>query len=432
MNTLKQLVTVLMIALLICTPTQLLTSAHAAGPDPQSKTTYQVLDPIESGSVTLYPIVRTHPDEHAAKWQFITLDEGFKSGEVVVTEAGKAAGLARNRHNRDGVGTQQSYYSGDSVNTLVLLNNSSRPLVLLAGEIVTGGRQDRVIAKDRIVMPHSEPLDLSVFCIEPHRWVETSSKFGTAGSSDGKSTAHSFMVQPSVRSKAMAAQDQQQVWNEVNRTVAASAPSYAHTNPDSGVLYDRTYSGSGGYGAPTSSYAQTMAAPEQQKQIDKIAAPALAADSTIPEQLRKSGAVGVVAAINGHILWADVFASPELLEAYWSKLVRSYAAESLHPGTELGPTANREEALKFVDTVVSGNETSEGNSTIYRYLEIQGSRDSEFILQALLHGTNFDVHLARMVHEKEVQAVTKPVHNRRDDVIGVPPYRPLTDRIIER
>jgi hypothetical protein len=405
MNTLKQFISSIMIALLVCAPAQLITVASAAGPEQQTKSTaYQVLDPIESGSVTLYPIVRTHPDDHAAKWQFITLDEGFKSGEVVVTEAGKAAGLARNRHHGDGVATDEQYTSGDSVNTLVLLNNSSHPLVLLAGEIVTGGRQDRVIAKDRIIMPHSEPLDLSVFCIEPHRWVETSSKFGTAGSSDGKSSAHSFMVQPSVRSKAMASKDQQQVWNEVNRTVMASAPAAPYSNMDSGVMYDRAYSGAG-YGGGTSSYAQTMAAPEQQKQIDKIASPALVNDSAMPEQLRKSQAVGVVAAINGHILWADVFSTPELLDAYWSKLVRSYAAESLHPGSELGPNASREEALKFVETTVSGEETSEGKSTIYRYLEIQGQHESEFILQALLPGTNFDVHCAHMVHDKQTTAV---------------------------
>lgn len=406
MNTLKQFVSSMMVALLVCAPTQLVNAAGPGfgGPEPQTKSnTYQVLDPIESGSVTLYPIVRTHSDEHAAKWQFITLDEGFKSGEVVVTEAGKAVGLARTRLNGGGVATNEQAYNGDSVNTLVLLNNSSRPLVLLAGEIVTGGRQDRVIAKDRIVMPHSAPLDLSVFCIEPHRWVETSSKFGSAG----KGGSHSFMVEPSVRREAMASQNQQQVWNAVGRSIQASAAPSAH--PDmpqmgsgGGVMYDRTYSGSG-YGG-TSSYAQEMASPDAQKAIDKVAAPALVNDSAMPEQLRKQQAVGVVAAINGHILWADVFASPELLSAYWSKLVRSYAAESIHQASEIGPAASREEALKFVENTVNGEETSEGKSTVYRYLEIQGQRDSQFILQALLPGTNFDVHRAHMVRDKQESA----------------------------
>jgi hypothetical protein len=30
---------------------------------------------------------------------------------------------------------------------------------------VTGGKQDRVIGKDRIVPPESDPVDLGVFCV---------------------------------------------------------------------------------------------------------------------------------------------------------------------------------------------------------------------------------------------------------------------------
>ena len=44
---------------------------------------------------------------------------------------------------------------------------------------------------------------------------------------------------------------------------------------------------------------------------------------------RAAKAVGVVAAVNGEIIWADIFASPALLQKYWPKLVRSYAAEAM-------------------------------------------------------------------------------------------------------
>ncbi len=363
---------------------------------------YRVLDPIESGAVTLYPIARIAAESHAADWRYITLDEGLQSGKVVITEAGKAAGLARNRRQRDGVGEDAGAY--DSVNTLVLVNNSAHPLVLLAGEIVTGGRQDRIIAKDRIVMPHSAPLDLSVFCIEPHRWTELSDKFGSAGAV----AHHSMIVEPSVRLQAMDAQNQQEVWNAVNKSVAAAHPAMAMRSTTRIGGSDVHGSGSqdagsgGSYAEPaaTSSYARAMAEPGQQQEIDKVAAPALVNDSAMPERLRKQNVVGIVAAINGHILWADLFATPELLQAYWGKLVRSYAAESLHDSEALGPAASREEALKFIVTVVKGEETSEGSAGIYRYFEVQGTRDSEFTLQVTLPGTGFDLHRARMVHEK--------------------------------
>ena len=220
MTKLKTMSRLTLCVLLTCALAWQLEAIAFAGAEPQSRaTSYRVLDPIESGSVTLYPIVQVHAEENAAHWHFLTLDQGLKSGEVVITEAGKARGLVRFRNRSRGT------ESGDQVNTLVLVNNSRRPLVLLAGEIVTGGKQDRVIAKDRIVAPHSEPLDLGVFCIEPGRWVESSTKFDVSG----KGTHSSFMVEPSVRRKAMAAKNQREVWDAVGSSIgsgaSASAPS---------------------------------------------------------------------------------------------------------------------------------------------------------------------------------------------------------------
>ena len=116
-----------------------------------------MLEPIRHGSLTVFPVVspKSYPTS-----EFLTLDEGLRSGEVLVTEYGNVQGLIR-RH-----GAPAIRQGGAQVNTLVLINNSKRPLLLLAGEIVTGGKQDRVIGKDRIVPPESDPVDLSVFCVE--------------------------------------------------------------------------------------------------------------------------------------------------------------------------------------------------------------------------------------------------------------------------
>src|SRR6202140_525882 len=138
---------------------------------------YKVLDPIRHGNLTVFPVVaaKSYPTG-----EFLTLDEGLRSGEVVVTEAGSVQGLIR-RHPTPGI-----RHDGAQVNRLVLVNNSKQPLLLLAGEIVTGGKQDRVIGKDRIVPPESDPVDLSVFCVEPGRWVATSEHFGASGAMYGK------------------------------------------------------------------------------------------------------------------------------------------------------------------------------------------------------------------------------------------------------
>src|SRR4051812_25624432 len=120
---------------------------------------YKVLAPLSSGNLTIFPVVG--PSNHNTS-MFLTLDEGLRSGEVVVTESGDVQGLVRRRR-----GPYPPTSDRAQVNALVLVNNSKKPLLLLAGEIVTGGKQDRVIGKDRIVPPESDPIDLGVFCVEP-------------------------------------------------------------------------------------------------------------------------------------------------------------------------------------------------------------------------------------------------------------------------
>src|SRR5215469_189057 len=132
---------------------------------------YKVLDPIRHGNLTVFPVVAA---KNYPTGEFLTLDEGLQTGEVVVTEARSVQGLIR-RH-----GTPIRRYDGAEVNRLVLVNNSKRPLLLLAGEVVSGGKQDRVIAKDRIVPAESDPVDLGVFCVEPGRWVAESDHFGAS------------------------------------------------------------------------------------------------------------------------------------------------------------------------------------------------------------------------------------------------------------
>ncbi len=141
---------------------------------------YKVLEPIRHGSLTVFPVVA--PRSYATG-EFLTLDEGLRSGEVVVTEYGNVRGLMRRRP------TPAVQVQNAEVNRLVLINNANRPLLLLAGEIVTGGKQDRVIGKDRIVPAESDPVDLSVFCVEPGRWVASSEHFGASGATYGGAIA---------------------------------------------------------------------------------------------------------------------------------------------------------------------------------------------------------------------------------------------------
>src|SRR6202789_461989 len=89
---------------------------------------YSLLNPIRSGNLTVFPVLAGKSYDTA---EFLTLDEGLRSGDVVVTEAGQTRGLIR-RRSGDPIVIRPTQDA--EVNRLVLVNNSKRPLLLLAGE----------------------------------------------------------------------------------------------------------------------------------------------------------------------------------------------------------------------------------------------------------------------------------------------------------
>jgi hypothetical protein len=379
-----------------------LQNVGAAGGPAEGSGPYRVLAPIESGNLLLFPVVRAD-GKSADETPFLTLDEGFKSGEVEVTEAGRAAGLVRPRGNG-----QVNQARGDQVNTLVLVNHSKRPLLLLAGEIVTGGKQDRIIAKDRIVPADADPIDLSVFCIEPGRWTGATASFGSAANGAVKS----FMVQPQVREQAMAAQDQQKVWDSVHGAISsmAVAAAPAPTARPGSVSETVTVTASAN-SLGTTSYARAMQNSAVSEKVDKAAAAAIEGREQVMAKLREEHAVGVVVAVNGEIIWADLFANTDLLARYWTKLVRSYAAESLTGGEDHG-APSVEDAQRFLNAPAGGTETSEGDVGIYRYRDLKSDRTETFVLESLLPGTGYEVHISKMKLRGGERRATKQFEDR--------------------
>lgn len=319
---------------------------------------YRVLPPVTKGNLSIFPVVGG-PDENTG--ELLSLDEGVRAGLVVVSETGSLQGLIRPGSTR--------HTTGAEVNRLVLVNKSERPLLLLAGEVVTGGKQDRVIGRDSIVPPHSGPIDLSVFCVEHGRWVDLSEQFGTMKSQ---------MAQPSVRLPAMAARDQQRVWEGVSSAVGAMALVAPQA---SASLHAST------------SYAKAMQNPEVEKSVASLAAEY----DALWRELRKAGAKGVVVAINGRITWADVFASTDLLQKYWQKLIRSYAADSL-TAFRTGGHTDQKQAQLFLDHMQGKREVIETEPGLFRRTEISGDDYKVFALASLLPKYEYTVHLAKMAY----------------------------------
>lgn len=189
------------------------------------------------------------------------------------------------------------------------------------------------------------------------------------------------MAQPAVRAKAMGDKDQSQVWAAVRG--AQSAASETVTPEASGEL------------AQSSSYARLMQNAQVKQKVDSVAEPIQRTYQSLIKELRDRNAVGVVAAINGEIVWADIFASTSLLEKYWPKLVQSYAAEAFVTKAK-SHEASTQAAQEFLNNLEGRRQVAESEPGLYRHTEITGDGFKAFELTALLPKTGFDLHVAKM------------------------------------
>jgi hypothetical protein len=334
---------------------------------------WRLLDPISYENMTIFPVVSSSSQDTSS---FLTLDEGLSSGEVLVSELG-AARLARTRDGRPVALPPSS--SGASVNQLVLINRSKRPVLLLAGELVSGGKQDRIIGKDRIVPVGSEPLPLDVFCVEHGRWTGTSSQF----------VASKTIVHPSVREQAAVVQDQKDVWDAVRSgTLAKTAPSSESVSvtgaapmPYAPRITTETIEATINTAAPTLAYAKIYEGGRVGASVDDFVEELRRKFDRATSGLKGERVVGVVVAYGGDVAWSDIFASGELFEHYWSKLLRSYAVEAMaRPGYR--ETAAITDAREFLRNL-NGREVVESEPGVYRWREITEGRLSLIELESV-------------------------------------------------
>src|SRR5436190_22238719 len=59
---------------------------------------------------------------------------------------------------------------GGSVNNLTVENISADTIIIICGDIIKGGQQDRIVQKDIVLKPKSNKQNLDVFCVESGRW----------------------------------------------------------------------------------------------------------------------------------------------------------------------------------------------------------------------------------------------------------------------
>jgi hypothetical protein len=178
-------------------------------------------------------------------------------------------------------------------------------VLILSGDILKGGQQDRISQYDLVIAPQSGRIPLAAFCVEhtAPRWMrEKTVQDGTFSASPGAVSSNS------TRLAARYYGDQGRVW-------ASVAESQANLSMNVGVSVKSRES--------DSSLALSLSAKEVQEAANKH----VAALEKIPEG--KSDVIGMAFAINGKMVAADVFGSGELFRKVWAKLLRASAVEAV-------------------------------------------------------------------------------------------------------
>ncbi|MEO5594016.1 MAG: DUF6569 family protein [Chitinophagaceae bacterium] len=93
----------------------------------------------------------------------------------------------------------------ENVHWLSLYNNSDKNILVSSGEVLAGGRQDRIVTKDTIVIAKSGRIDLPVMCVEEGRWSEKDRKF-----------VYRKMANTHLRKTLDESKNQVLLWKEIN------------------------------------------------------------------------------------------------------------------------------------------------------------------------------------------------------------------------
>ena len=207
--------------------------------------------PIQIGGVTLVPLIGTDSGPDAD-----LLEEGLAQGLTQVTEVSE----------------------GGSVGNLRVVHQGKRALLLVDGEHVQGGKQNRIF-NSSFVVPPGATVTVPVSCVEHGRWQYRARRHEAS-----ETTVNSFTRSAKLRRVAESVShgggidaDQRAVWNDVDQFLTCSATQSC-----------------------TSAFSDGF---ERRRE---------AAEPKLRELEPEPGQIGIAAVCEGRLLSMDVFACPSL------------------------------------------------------------------------------------------------------------------------
>ena len=192
-----------------------------------------------------------------------------------------------------------------NVNELAIENVSPYEDVFVqAGDIVKGGKQDRVMAVDMILPANSGIVPISAFCVEQSRWQARG--FESADHFSLTEMAAPFSLTRALKEVAT----QAGVWDEVN---ASQERMVAGVAGNSDVRSEVS---------PTS-----LPLALESSAVQESAEPYVMNLYTVPQ--RSNDVIGFAFAINDELKGADVYSSNMMFKKFWHRLLKAAAVEAV-------------------------------------------------------------------------------------------------------
>jgi len=222
------------------------------------------------------------------------------------------------------------YMNGSDVNLLVVKNHSKKAILVNSGEIIAGGKQDRVIAETKLIPPGSEDTYLNVFCVEKGRWTKKEKGFKYAGNAD-----------MDLRKKIDVSARQAEVWKEVDRQFKER------------MIESESWSYNQLYPKPTTSDSAYL-----KFFIDKM-------------KHSDSSFAGFIAVAGKRIIGCELFASTSYMLKYYTQILTSFIHSIKRRDGE--PSVSTNEIKSFSNQLFTNEDTQvkflKGRGVAHKYQE---------------------------------------------------------------
>ena len=259
---------------------------------------YRISEPISYKNLSIFLI---HGKDENTKGNILTLQEAMERKLFMV-------------------------YETSDVNELQVENLSKEfDVFIQSGDIVKGGKQDRVLAVSIIIPARSGRVSIDAFCVESGRWTKRGSEDATKFNS-----SNDRIVTKELKIAANSARSQQEVWAKVSEAQERLSQTVGET-----------------VNAPTSSSSLQLAL--ENKQVT----------ATVDEYIKnlsgavagKSDVIGYAFAVNGKLNSADVYVSNALFKKVWMKMLKAASTEAVAEsrGVRLAEPVKAEAVKTFID-----------------------------------------------------------------------------------